>query len=98
MTKIIQFPNVIKSGDVIKTETTLKNENCFIELQNEKEIFGRDLTDIYNEPAFYNRTSRSLKKAWKILKDEFDAETKMRDAIRILEDNKVSIHSYCMMD
>ena len=44
------------------SETVLKNLYCMIELQSDKEVFGRNLKDSYNEPAFYNKTFRGLKK------------------------------------
>lgn len=89
---------VVKAPVVEKTETILKNENCIINLNSDKEVSGRDLKDRYNEPAFYNKTSRGLKKAWKALTDNFDEGTTMRDAMQILGEYKIRTHSYCMMD
>lgn len=106
--KIIQFPSrfIEEENPTVAgqpepceiSETKLKNMYCEIELQSDKEVFGRDLKDSYNEPAFYNKTYRSLKKAWKALKDSFDESTTMREAMQILNDNNVRTHSYCMMD
>ena len=83
---------------VTKTETFLKNENCIIDLRSDKEISGQDLTDQNNLPAFYNKTSRGLKKAWQALQDSFTAETTMYEAMKILEQFNIRTHSYCMMD
>ena len=106
--KIIQFPSkYIKEENptvqgqpepVEKTETTLKNFYCSVTLRSDKEVFGRDLKDSYNEPAFYNKTSRGLKKAWKALTDSFDESTRMEDAMQTLNQYKIRTHSYCMMD
>jgi hypothetical protein len=93
LNKIRQKP----SADVIKTDTILKNGFCRIEL-NGKDVSGRDLTDGYNEPSFYNQTSRSIKKAWDALVKAFDAETRMYDAMGILQTNGVRCRSYCAMD
>lgn len=42
---------------------TLKNDYCIITYEEDKkEIFGRDTTDHYNDPAFYNTSKRSIKK------------------------------------
>lgn len=81
------------------TKETLRNDKCFIEFIPEtKKIFGRDLTDRYNEPAFYNETVRSAKKAWAVLQKEFHDDMTMHQAMRILMDNNVRCHSWCMMD
>ena len=78
---------------------TLKNEKCIITYKEEqKEIFGRNLTDSYNEPAFYNNTKRSINKAWEALTEQFTENTRMYDAMKILENNNLRCHSYCMMD
>lgn len=78
--------------------TILKNFKCMVELKNDKEIFGRDLTDHYNDPAFYNKTSRGLKKAWVALTEKFNSNTTMNDVMNILEQHKIRTHSWCMMD
>ena len=108
MATIIQFPGrwVEEENPTVTgqpepleiSETVLKNLYCMVELQSEKEVFGRDLKDSYNEPAFYNKTFRGLKKAWKALRDSFDESTTIREALQILNDNNVRTHSYCMMD
>ena len=106
--KIIQFPSrwIKEENPTVAgqpepyeiSETVLKNLYCMIELQSDKEVFGRDLKDSNNEPAFYNKTSRGLKKAWKALTDQFDESTRMEDAMQILNANKIRTHQYCMMD
>lgn len=83
---------------VTKTETTLKNKKCSIECNGIDKITGGDLTDTNNDPRFYNVTKRSLKKAWKALREQFTANTTMHQAEDILNTNKVRTHSYCAMD
>lgn len=78
---------------------TLQNEKCIISYDEEKkEIFGRDLTDRYNDPAFYNKTVRGIKKAWLTLENSFTDSYTMFDSMRVLDDNNIRTHSYCMMD
>lgn len=96
--KLQAFLNRYGFKEVEITDTLLKNYNCSIELQSEKEVFGRDLKDSNNEPAFYNKTSRGLKKAWKALTDQFDESTTMHDAMQILNEYKIRTHQWCMMD
>lgn len=83
-----------------KTNDTLQNELCQISLNlaERSDINGRDLTDRYNDPAFYTKTVRGLKKAWEKLSAEFTEETRMYDAIRILNEAGVRTHSYCIVD
>jgi hypothetical protein len=95
---VIQLPVKKLEPEVIKADTWLDNGKCYVELRNDKEVFGRDLTDHYNDPAFYNKTYRGLKKAWEELKDTFSVETTMHDAISILSKHNIRTHSYCMMD
>jgi hypothetical protein len=59
---------------------------------------GSDYTDIMNEPRFLSRNRRGHKKAWEALSEQFTDNTSMYDAITILMDNGMSIHSYCGMD
>jgi hypothetical protein len=84
------------SGD----EDILKNSNCSIEYtKSTKKIFGRDLTDMNNEPAFYNKGKRNIGKAWNSIVERFDEDTTMHDVIDILMDEyKIMCHSWCMMD
>jgi hypothetical protein len=77
---------------------TLKNDKCYIEFDENKEIFGRDLTDHYNDPAFYNKSIRGIKKAWEALTVAWNDNMRMYDAMGILRQNNIKTHSYCMMD
>ena len=78
---------------------TLKNEKCSIEYSiEEKEVFGKDLTDNNNEPAFYTKSKRGLQKAFDILKESFNDNTTMSESMKILMDNKIKCHYWCMMD
>lgn len=83
-----------------KTNDTLKNEKCLIHLNiaERSDINGRDLTDQHNDPAFYTKTVRGLKKAWEKLSEEFTEETTMYQAINILNEAGVRTHSWCMVD
>ena len=77
----------------------LKNDKCIIEYsEDKKDFFGRDLTDVYNLPAFFNKTKRSHKKAWQALEERFDENTTMYQCMGILEHNSIKCHSWCMMD
>lgn len=78
---------------------TLSNEFTRIEYREEKkEIFGQDLTDHYNDPAFYNRTVRGIKKAWDRLEREFHGAMKMRDVMQVMDECGIKTHYWCMMD
>jgi len=77
----------------------LSNENTRIEYNvSTKRIFGKDLKDRNNEPAFYNKTVRSIKKAWKALEESFTPNTTMYEATNILRQNGIKTHEWCMMD
>jgi len=96
--KLRGVKRLISKACSLKMET-LSNENCFIEYNvDKKEIFGRDKTDHFNDPAFYNTRKRGLQKAWKILTKAFTPETTMYQSIRILDDNGIRCHSWCMVD
>jgi hypothetical protein len=78
---------------------TLKNNKCYIEFkEDKKEIFGKDLTDHYNDPAFYNETSRGIAKAWEALTVAWTEDTTLFDAITVLSNNKIKTHYWCMVD
>jgi hypothetical protein len=78
---------------------SLSNEFCYIEMKDEaKDFFGRDITDPWNEPSFFNRTRRSYRKAKAALIAEFTERTTMRGAINILVANGIQCHSYCAVD
>ena len=75
----------------------LENSVCKIEF-SEKKIFGKDLKDTNNLPAFFNRNLRGLKKAWAVLATKFTPTTTMNQAMAILNENGIKCHSWCMMD
>lgn len=78
---------------------TLKNENCLVEYREiEKEIFGRDLRDLNNEPAFYSKTKRGIAKAWAEIEASFNDRTRMSDLIDICTKHGIRTHYWCMMD
>jgi hypothetical protein len=78
---------------------TLKNEKTCIEYRDdEKQIFGRDLIDQYNDPAFYTKSKRGLKAAWTELEKTFTPETSMHDVIRFMIDRNIKTHYWCMVD
>jgi len=68
-----------------------------IDLETRK-VFGRDLSDLFNEPAFYNRTVRGLKKATVALQAAWTDKTSLHDAIKVLHANGVQTHYWCMVD
>lgn len=82
---------------------TLENNNCTITYNpicdRKTGVFGgRDLTDNYNMPAFYNTTVRGHKKAWEKVKEQFNDKTTMSTVEMILLENGIRTHSWCMMD
>lgn len=81
---------VIKDG-------VMSNEKCVITF-SEFQIRGRDKTDEYNQPVFFSRSKRGLKKGWEKLKQEFNDETTMYSAMRILGEAGIKTHSYCAVD
>ena len=77
----------------------VSNNYCWVSYNyNEKQFLGRDYTDQNNLPTFYNQTSRSHKRAAKLLKEKFGPTTTMSQAMRIVEEGKVKCRSYCAMD
>ena len=77
----------------------LKNELCSVEFRpDEKEIFARDLTDHYNDPAMYTKTKRNIKRAWDSIQKRFTPETKLFDVIEILREFNIRTHYWCMVD
>ena len=78
---------------------TLQNKNCCIEYcESEKGIFGRDLTDENNDPAFYSKSKRGIKKAWEVLTKDFTHDSNMYWVQRFLNEHKIKTHYWCMMD
>ena len=77
----------------------LANGNCRLEYRvDEKEIFGRDLLDSFNEPAFFTKNKRGIAKAWEKLVAEFNETTTLHDAIRLLSASNIKTHYWCMVD
>jgi hypothetical protein len=86
--------SVADNGDI-----TLSNDYCSVVYRpTEKEFCGADHVDQYNMPRFYNQTSRSHKKAWMALKDGFDKDTTMYQAMGIIRSNGVRCRSYMSVD
>lgn len=59
---------------------------------------GEDLTDSYNDPAFYNTTVQGHKKAWEALKEAFTNTTTMGEVQRILWNNGIKTRQWCQWD
>ncbi len=78
---------------------TLQNKYCRVEYRpNDKQIFGEDLTDHYNDPAFYTKSKRGLKNAWEAIAELWTEEARMRDLMNICQDYKIKTHYWCMVD
>jgi len=78
---------------------SLKNIRCSVEYDPErKQISGQDLTDGWNDPAFYSKSRRGIKVAWAEIKFKFTPETVMHDLLVILQDNNIKTHYWCMVD
>ena len=77
----------------------LRNELTIVTIDFEKkEISGRDLTDINNQPSFYNTNVRTFKKACAKLVESFSDTLTMWDCMRILSAENLRTRSYCAMD
>jgi hypothetical protein len=80
-------------------KSVLKNGNVSVEYDPEiKQIFGQDLTDKYNDPAFYSKTRRGIANAWADLEACFSESTTMHDVLTFLEAYKIRTHYWCMVD
>jgi len=78
---------------------TRQNDRCAVRYDPEiNQIYGRDLTDHYNEPAFYSKGKRGVRAAWDEIKAEFNDETRMHDVIALLQRNGIRTHYWCMVD
>ncbi len=78
---------------------TLQNKKCSVEYQtDEKQIFIRDLTDHYNEPAAYSKSKRGLNKAWEAIKVVWTDTTTMHDVTDIFQTHNIKYHYWCMVD
>ena len=77
----------------------LENEKIAIEYSEErKEIFARDKTDRFNDPAIYTKTKRGVPKAWVEFKKEFTEGKSMHDLITFLQERNIRTHYWCMVD
>ena len=77
----------------------LSNEKTYVEYDpHRKHLYGKDLTDKWNEPTFFNRTKRGLDKAWLEIKKQFTDTTRMYDVIEIASNAGIRCHSYCAVD
>ncbi len=75
------------------------NSKCVVEYDPErKEIFARDLTDTFNEPAIYSKTKRGIRAAWDELTKTFTPETRLHDVVKTLEAKNIRTHYWCMVD
>jgi len=84
----------------LKDEKILfSNQYCVVTYDPiEMDFSGRDLTDMNNEPRFYNKTRRSHKKAFENLKAYFSGKTTMYEAMTLITEKGVKCSSYCAMD
>lgn len=78
---------------------TRQNSKCFVEYRpEEKEIFARDLTDHYNDPAMFTKTKRGIRNAWAAIVLTWHDDMTMHDVINILGEYKIRTHYWCMVD
>ena len=91
----------------MKTELTeyqkgiviLENEHSRFEVDfQSKSLDCYDLDDKYNDTKGFNRTSRSIKKAWSALVANWTDEMRMYAGCQILRQNGIRMHTYCGMD
>lgn len=77
----------------------LTNKNCAVEYrEDDKEIFARDLTDHYNEPAMYTKTKRGLRNVWAALVLAWNENITMHDVIELCREYGIRTHYWCMVD
>jgi len=62
------------------------------------EIYCKDLADRNNEPTFFNKTKRSLKKAIEAVEKAWSTTIRMREIKEIVNNCGVRTHYYCAMD
>lgn len=87
-----------KIKETKKGKWVFENKNTFVSFDLGKDrVSGSDLTDRYNELRFYNKTSRSIKKALEAMKNSFNETTTMYGAMNIM-DPFIRTRSYCSMD
>jgi len=83
--------------EVATLPTVLKNEHAEF-IINGKSLDCYDLDDKYNDTKGFNRTSRSIKKAWAELVANWTDEMRMYSGCQILSQNGIRMHTYCGMD
>ena len=89
----------LKNKTMQTNQTIFRNDRCIFQFDIErKEIIGDDLTDSYNLPRCYNKTSRSFKKALETMAKQFDDDVTMYSGMDIIENAGVRMRSYCAMD
>lgn len=77
----------------------LKNDYCYISYSElHKSITGGDKTDPNNDPSFYTKSKRGLKKAWEEIENKFTNETKFGDITTILMKTNIDYRQYCARD
>jgi hypothetical protein len=80
-----------------KYDLVLRNPRTVLTLKG-NEVNIDDLRDKDNEPAAYNKTRRGLAKAVDAVKAAWTETTTMYEAIDILWQHGIRMHSYCKMD
>ncbi len=87
---------------MIKQDNKLENEKCSVEFYvdggGRQIIRGADKTDLNNEPRFFTRNVRGIKRGWLEIKEIFNENTTEWDCMRILDKHKLNCHSYCGVD
>ncbi len=77
----------------------LENKHSRFEVDfQSKSLDCYDLDDKYNDTKGFNRTSRSIKKAWAELVANWTDEMRMYAGCQILSQNGIRMHTYCGMD
>ncbi len=83
---------------------TYKNQYLYIDCRpGDKEIFFKDLTDVYNETSAYTTQKRGVNRFIKFLEQVFQDERlkddlKFRDITTLLDKANLSYRTYCAMD
>lgn len=80
----------------------LENKNVYIRIE-EKDIFFRDKTDIYNDTSGYTTKKRGIKKAGEYINymftTELAPELKFKHIREVLDSKfNLKVHTYCAMD
>jgi len=86
-------------NEITKTDKHCSNTHCCVEYdQYKNEIFARDLVDMNNEPAFYTKTKRNVKKAWQEIQAMFDENTRFNQVWDCCSKHEIRTHYWCMVD